>query len=106
MHSDKELMKQLAGELANFEEIAKNLIPQPGDLPRLDGIDVYGGTMPLNASAPPVVGMLVVWMLSLSAMGMPCNAPRRRPCARSRSRASASSRACGFTVMTACSLFS
>ncbi len=41
-------MRQLTGELANFEEIAKHLIPQPGDLPRLDGIDVYGGTIPLN----------------------------------------------------------
>jgi len=48
MRSDRELMKQLTGELANFEEIAKNLIPQPGDLPRLEGIDVYGGTIPLN----------------------------------------------------------
>ncbi len=48
MHSDHELMKQLTGELANFEEIAKNLIPKPGDLPRLQGIDVYGGTIPLN----------------------------------------------------------
>jgi short-subunit dehydrogenase len=28
-----------------------------------------------NASAPPVVGMSVVWMLSLSAIGMPCSGP-------------------------------
>ena len=39
----------------------------------------YGGTRPLNASAPPVVGMFVVWMLSLSATGMPCSGPRTRP---------------------------
>ena len=50
----------------------------------------YGGTSPTNASAPPVVGMSVVWMLSLSAIGMPCSGPRTRPCARSRSSASAS----------------
>ena len=31
----------------------------------------YGGTYPANASAPPVVGMVVVWMLSFSAIGMP-----------------------------------
>jgi hypothetical protein len=31
----------------------------------------YGGTRSANASAPPVVGMSVVWMLSLSAIGMP-----------------------------------
>jgi hypothetical protein len=48
MSSDDDLVKQLTGELANFEEIAKYLIPQPGDLPRLQGIDVYGGTIPLN----------------------------------------------------------
>jgi serine phosphatase RsbU (regulator of sigma subunit) len=48
MHSDNELVKQLTGELANFEEIAKNLIPKPGDLPKLHGIDIYGGTLPLN----------------------------------------------------------
>ncbi len=63
----------------------------------------YGGTMPSNASAPPVVGMSVVWMLSLSAIGMPCSGPRTRPCARSRSSASASSSAFGFTVIAACS---
>jgi serine phosphatase RsbU (regulator of sigma subunit) len=49
MHSDVgELVKHLTGELANFEEIARNLIPQPGERPRLNGLDVYGGTLPLN----------------------------------------------------------
>ncbi len=61
----------------------------------------YGGTSPSNASAPPVVGMFVVWMLSLSAIGMPWSGPRTLPCARSRSSASASSIALGFTAMTA-----
>ncbi len=61
---------------------------------------------PRNASAPPVVGISVVWMLSLSAMGMPCSGPRTWPSRRSRSRASASSIACGFTVITALSVFS
>lgn len=49
MHSDvSSLVRQLTGELENFEEIAKYLIPQPGDLPRLRGIDIHGGTIPLN----------------------------------------------------------
>jgi serine phosphatase RsbU (regulator of sigma subunit) len=48
MHSDHEMMKELTSELANFEEIAKHLMPQPGDSPRLAGIDVFGGTLPLN----------------------------------------------------------
>jgi hypothetical protein len=57
----------------------------------------YGGYRSRNASAPPVVGMFVVWMLSLSAIGMPCSGPRTRPFARSRSSASASSSAVRLT---------
>ena len=48
MESDHDLFRRLTSELANFEEIAKYLISQPGDLPRLQGIDIYGGTIPLN----------------------------------------------------------
>jgi hypothetical protein len=66
----------------------------------------YGGTSPSKASAPPVVGMSVVWMLSLRATGIPWRGPRIFPCARSRSRASASSSARGFTVIAAFSLSS
>ena len=43
-----DLVKRLTGELENFEEIAKYLIPKPGELPRLRGIDIHGGTIPLN----------------------------------------------------------
>jgi serine phosphatase RsbU (regulator of sigma subunit) len=42
------LLRQLMGELDNFEGIAKYLLPQPGEVPRLDGIDVWGGTLPLT----------------------------------------------------------
>jgi serine phosphatase RsbU (regulator of sigma subunit) len=49
MHSDvRNLVKQLTGELENFEEIAKHLIPQRGEVPRLQGIDICGGTLALN----------------------------------------------------------
>ena len=41
-------VKQLTGELENFEDIAKYLLPQPGEVPRLHGIDVHGGTLALN----------------------------------------------------------
>jgi serine phosphatase RsbU (regulator of sigma subunit) len=41
-------MKQLRDELENFERIAEHLIPKPGDLPRLSGFDVHGGTLALN----------------------------------------------------------
>ena len=49
MQSDaSDLVRQLTGELENFEAIAKCLIPQPWDVPKLRGIDIHGGTLPLN----------------------------------------------------------
>jgi len=42
------LLRQLTGELDNFEAIAKYLLPLPGDIPQLQGIDVWGGTLPLK----------------------------------------------------------
>ena len=41
----------LTGELENFEEIVKRLIPQPGEIPRLHGIDIFGGTLALRGPA-------------------------------------------------------
>jgi len=43
-----ELLKQLTGELENFEDIARYLLPQPDDVPTLQRIDIYGGTLALN----------------------------------------------------------
>jgi serine phosphatase RsbU (regulator of sigma subunit) len=43
-----DIVRQLTDELENFQNIAQNLLPQPGELPRLEGIDVYGKTLPLN----------------------------------------------------------
>jgi serine phosphatase RsbU (regulator of sigma subunit) len=45
-----ELLRQLTDELENFEDIAKYLLPQPGELPSLSWIDVHGGTLALNGS--------------------------------------------------------
>jgi len=42
------LLQQLTGELENFEDIARYLLPQPEDVPTLKGIDIYGGTLALN----------------------------------------------------------
>ena len=42
------LLRQLTGELDNFEAIAEYLLPQPGEVPKLHGIDVWGGTLPLT----------------------------------------------------------
>jgi serine phosphatase RsbU (regulator of sigma subunit) len=44
------LLRLLTKELKNFEDIARCLLPAPGDLPRLDGVDVFGGTLPLNGT--------------------------------------------------------
>ena len=41
-------LAELVQELENFEEIARYLVPSPGDIPELDGIDVYGKALPLN----------------------------------------------------------
>ncbi len=38
----------LSDELANFQSIAENLKPSSGDVPQLEGIDIYGETHPLN----------------------------------------------------------
>jgi serine phosphatase RsbU (regulator of sigma subunit) len=44
------LLRHLTKELDNFEQIAQFLLPQPGDLPRLQGVDVFGGTLALNGT--------------------------------------------------------
>ena len=46
----EDLLRHLTGELDNFEQIAQYLLPQPGDLPRLQGVDVFGGTLALNGT--------------------------------------------------------
>jgi serine phosphatase RsbU (regulator of sigma subunit) len=52
MHSDcRNHGIQLSGELENFEEIVKHLIPQAGAVPRIDGMDIHGGTLALNGPA-------------------------------------------------------
>jgi serine phosphatase RsbU (regulator of sigma subunit) len=45
-----EELRRLTRELDNFQNIAKYLVPLPGDVPRLNGIDVWGGSLQLNGS--------------------------------------------------------
>ena len=43
-------------ELRNLRETVQEIVPQPGDIPELAGIDIYGATIPLNGvggSGPP-----------------------------------------------------
>ncbi len=44
-------LTDLTGELKNFQEIAKYIKPLPGEIPTLEGIDVFGDTIPLNGVA-------------------------------------------------------
>jgi serine phosphatase RsbU (regulator of sigma subunit) len=43
-------LERLTRELDNFQSIAKYLVPLPGEVPRLSGIDVWGGSVQLNGS--------------------------------------------------------
>jgi serine phosphatase RsbU (regulator of sigma subunit) len=43
-------LKQLTREIDNFRDIAKYILPTPGEMPRLDGVDIFGGVMPLSGS--------------------------------------------------------
>ncbi len=37
-----------AAELENFQDIARAIVPSPGEIPRLDGLDIAGFTLPLR----------------------------------------------------------
>ncbi|NIS47359.1 MAG: SpoIIE family protein phosphatase [candidate division Zixibacteria bacterium] len=39
---------EVSSELKNFENIARNIKPDPGEIPHLPGIEIYGETMPLS----------------------------------------------------------
>lgn len=41
---------ELAKEFENFQDIANQLLPEPGDVPKLRGIDVWGGTRALSGA--------------------------------------------------------
>ncbi len=41
----------LTGELKNFREIVRQILPRPGEVPTLEGIEVFGETLPLNGYA-------------------------------------------------------
>src|SRR5262245_34246619 len=41
-------LKELTGELENFQSIARHIMPLPGEIPEVSGIDIYGDTIPLS----------------------------------------------------------
>ncbi len=52
-------LSQLTDELENFEEIALRLKPEPGEIPKLPGIDVAGTIIPL---AGPIGGDHIIYI--------------------------------------------
>jgi serine phosphatase RsbU (regulator of sigma subunit) len=50
MNRNPDPIERLLSELKNFQDIAKNIMPAPGEVPSLRGIDVYGGGIPLNGT--------------------------------------------------------
>jgi len=43
-------LQRLTRELENFQDIARQLVPLPGEVPTLQGFDVWGGSRPLGGS--------------------------------------------------------
>src|SRR5215471_15512651 len=43
-----DLQESVSDELRNFQEIVKNITPLPGEVPKLEGMDVFGVSMELN----------------------------------------------------------
>ena len=58
--SDDPALAHLVQELENFQDITRYLIPQPGEVPRLPGIDVWGGTRPLTGAAGGEIALVQV----------------------------------------------
>lgn len=44
----QDLSTRTVQEIENLEEIVSRVVPSPGDIPSLAGVEVYGETMPLN----------------------------------------------------------
>jgi serine phosphatase RsbU (regulator of sigma subunit) len=45
-----ETLQQLLDELGNFQDIARHLLPTAGEVPRLQGFDIYGRVIALNGA--------------------------------------------------------
>ena len=41
-------LQELTGELENFQSIASHIMPLPGEVPEVSGMDIYGNTIPLS----------------------------------------------------------
>jgi len=46
----EEHIREIIAEMKNFEQIARRLVPSPGEIPDLPGIDIYGEVRPLKGA--------------------------------------------------------
>jgi serine phosphatase RsbU (regulator of sigma subunit) len=52
-------LRRLTRELENFREIAQQLVPLPGEVPRVRGFEIWGGSLPLSG---PVGGDHITYL--------------------------------------------
>ena len=45
-----EELQRLTRELENFQDIAQQLVPLPGEVPTLEGFDIWGGSLQMSGS--------------------------------------------------------
>ena len=77
-----DLSSVLAKELRNFQEIAHWLMPETGEVPRLAGLDVWGGTRALRGA---VGGEHLIYVDFKQRCDLRARSPRRKPGERRRS---------------------
>ena len=68
-------LRRLTRELENFQEIAQQLVPLPGEAPVVRGFDIWGGTLPL---AGPVGGDHITYVDFKQRFDLPARIERAR----------------------------
>jgi serine phosphatase RsbU (regulator of sigma subunit) len=74
-----EQFRKLTRELENFREIAQQLVPLPGEVPRIAGFDIWGGTLPLDG---PVGGDHITYIDFKQRFDLPARIQQAREAGR------------------------
>jgi len=72
-------LRRLTRELENFQDIAQQLVPLPGDVPTVRGFDIWGGTRPLGG---PVGGDHITYVDFKQRFDLPARIERARAAGR------------------------
>ena len=51
-------LQRLTRELENFQDIAQQLVPLPGEVPTVDGFDIWGGSLQLTSARAPTASTM------------------------------------------------